>query len=219
MSEWLCHMSHFPPLGVISHNPETHTFQGYIFFRSFCAVQHILKFTDHQLLSACCKEMTHLVKMVLSCFCDSSFLKLNVSKIKDLCIDSQINPLHHLHQCLKGSLILTKTGKTAHQRLHFLCTVCVKCWPFSIDMQSNIYFFHISWFGNLREEETTKLKYLVKLCPPYYLIWQIVLKAITQNDKDIFFSIFCMSDHPLHCESKLLPSGNRFRRPKAKMNR
>lgn len=165
------HWEMTPSGGAISHNPETHKFQGCIFFRSFCAVQHILKFTDQQLLSACCKEMTHLVKMVLSCFCDSSFLKLNVSKIKDLCIDFQINPLHHWHQCLKGSLILTKTEKTAHQRLHFLCTVCVKCWwPFSIDMQSNIYFFYISWFGNIREEETTKWKYLVKLYPLYYLI-------------------------------------------------
>ncbi len=117
--------------------------------------------------------------------------------------------------------------KKSQQWMHFLrmlnrFEVCSKLMSmfYNSIVESVLTFAIISWFGNLSLGDKKRLEHIVKVAskiigvtlPDVLTIYH---RRVNSKAQDI---LQC-SDHPLHAEFELLPSGRRFRLPKSKSNR
>ena len=210
----------------------------------------LLNFQMIQLYSVCC--LTMKLAMVINDFvawCDRSYLCLNATKTKDMCIDfrkyppSQSDTVIHdnkvevvdeykylgttIDNKLKWDRHCIVTYKKCQQRLNCLR----KLRSFNIDntilsmfykscIQSVLTFSFICWFVNVSQKDKNKLQRVVNISSKITGLKQTSVTAL--YEKQILRKankIINDSNHILYNEYVLLPSSRRFRTIISKTNR
>ena len=182
-------------------------------------------------------------------WCQDSFLSLNVSKTKDMCIDFRrshpspnstvidgqdveiVESYKYLGTKIDNKLTFesntNKIYKKSQQRLFCLR----KLSKFQVDSSLMTMFYHafiesvitfsfICWFSSLRVKQKNVLNKVVKVCSK---ITGSALKTLQDlYNKQLHKkaeSILSDCSHPLHQQFQFLPSGSLLRLPLAKTNR
>ena len=209
--------------------------------------RHILKFADDTVIISLLRKDESEHGPVVDEFvqwCDEAFLQLNSTKTKDMVIDFRKVFLPPSKTFIKGTEIefveqYKYLGTVIDKNLKFdvncdaVCKKGQQCLyflrklnTFNVDrkmmslfyksfIESVLVFAMIAWYGNLNIRDKNHLSHIVKVAgfsqSPLMVIFdqQVLRKAR---------SILDCTNHPLHSEFVILPSGRRFRVPLFKTN-
>ena len=217
------------------------------------AILTLIKFADDMALVARLKDDDSLARYFvqvqeLNSWFEDSFLKLNVTKTKEIIFDrrrnqpaltsvtiggegvEQVQHFKYLGTVIDSKLSFQENSdlicKKAHQRMYLLR----KLRNFGVSgpvlesvyrslIESILTFNIIVWFGLLTVKEKSRLMRIVKTCGKIVGVPQRQLSDLCDKAMEKKAkSIMCDCSHPLSQYFELLPSGRRLKQPVAKKN-
>ena len=228
----------------------------FILYTNDCRSQHpdrhILKFADDSVIVSLLnnQDCTHgPVVNDFSAWCESSFLKINVLKTKELIVDFRKKPPPYPPVFIHGQAVdtvqqykylgtiidsnLSFEANTdaictkAHQRMYFyrklrsfkVDTTFMKIF-YSCFIESILTFSFICWFGSLTAKDKNRLSSIVRMCGR--------IAGTSLEELSVLYRAratrkakMILSDpvHPLASHYRLLPSGRRYMVPRLRTNR
>ncbi len=221
--------------------------------RIHTAVARLFKFADDMALVQLLKKEDCLAEYFstvsdLTTWCQNSFLELNVSKTKELCIGNEQDSLNfpvlvegepvevvtsfkYLGTFLDSTLSFDKNTdmivRKANQRLYLLR----KLKSFNVSqrtlqmvyrslVESVLTFNLVAWYGNLTVRNKNKLSGIVNTASKIVGCQLLNLADLYRSAvKRKALSICTDPSHPLHEQFQMLPLGRRYRVPLARKNR
>ena len=180
-------------------------------------------------------------------WCDQSYLCLNETKTKDMCIDFRRDPPPQTDTVIHVNMVevvdeYKYLGTTIDNKLRWdrHCTVtkcqqrlyCLrKLRSFNVDnaifsmfykscIQSVLTFSFICWFGNVSQKDKNNLQCIVNISSKVTGVTQSTLTALYEKQvANKATRILADDTHVLHAYYILLPSSRRFRTTTCKTNR